>query len=93
MDRTLDEMPKSGKREQKNKPPMERQRQVEWRGLKCTVKISDPELFMSKGTMWSEKKRLSKRQSSDGPIWDPSHCGARRLDTVTDAKVCLMTET
>jgi hypothetical protein len=57
-------------------------------GHQPTVKICDPELFLSKRTAGTKmEKRLRERSSSDLSNLDPSHRKAPRPDTITDSMV------
>jgi hypothetical protein len=61
----------------KNPPPVEEQ------SYQLTVKISDPELFLSKRTSETKiEKRLREGSSMTGPIWDPSHEGMHQGLTI-----------
>jgi hypothetical protein len=64
---------------------------VEKQGYQATVKISDPELFLSKRTKGRKVKRLKKRLPMTDPTWDPSQYETPRPDTVADAMLCLQT--
>ena len=66
---TLDEMPNSGERELVESTSSRKTgHQVEEWGCHPTVKNSDPELFLSKGTTGTKmEKRQKERRSSDRP--------------------------
>ena len=56
---------------------------VEGWGCHPTVKISDPELFLSKRTAGTNvEKRLVKGSPVTGPTWDPSQGGTTRPDSM-----------
>jgi hypothetical protein len=60
---------------------------VEERGCHPTVKNYDSKLFLSERT----KTERRFRKGGPGPTCDPSEGKAPRLDTVTDAMLCLQT--
>jgi hypothetical protein len=61
-------------------------------GLPSTVKISDPELFLSKRTSGTKvEKRLREQGPVTSPAWNPSQVEAPRIDIITDVMVCLQT--
>jgi hypothetical protein len=67
---------------------------MEGLGYRPTIKISDPELFLSKRTTGTKmEKRLKERQSNDWPKLGSISWGewVPRSDTNIDAMMCLQT--
>lgn len=89
--KSLDEMPKSGKRELVESIYSRKTgHQVEGWGCHPTVKNSDPEFFLSKRTAGT---KMEKRMRERGPVtsqnWQPSQGETLRPDCIMDAMVCL----
>jgi hypothetical protein len=60
-------------------------------GWSCyhTVKISDPEFFLSKRTAGTKMEETEGKAVVTGSTWDPSQRESPRPDTTTDVMVCL----
>jgi hypothetical protein len=69
MEVTIDEMPNSGNWELEESTSSRWPQDEGW-CYQSTVKISDPELFLSGRNAGTKmEKRLKERRSNDGPIW------------------------